>query len=77
MRLFRLVLVPFFTLGFFWPQTSSADNEVLKRTLLESITSDQVMSYVYELTDPRNKGRLAGYHERCVTFTISWSFGPG
>ncbi len=63
MRLLRVFIISIFTTGFLWPQITSADNEVLKRTLLESITSEQVMSYVYELTDPKYKGRLAGSPE--------------
>ncbi len=34
--------------------------EELKKEVSQSITADELMSYVEELTHPRYKGRLAG-----------------
>jgi hypothetical protein len=42
---------------------SHPDTETRKLDVLESISSEELMSYVYELVDPRYKGRLAGSPE--------------
>lgn len=39
------------------------DNSTHREEVLESITSEELMSYVYELTEPKYKGRLAGSPE--------------
>jgi hypothetical protein len=42
---------------------STVQCQVSKEVVLESITSDELMSYVYEMSDPKYKGRLAGSPE--------------
>jgi hypothetical protein len=39
------------------------DNHAHREEVLKSITSEELMSYVYELTEPKYKGRLAGSPE--------------